>query len=100
MVTTNAPARPVEISDPNNVPETVVNGPFNIMRMGAMVLFTFTVVRPDTTAVFAGNSNPPSKGVVATRILMPTQMAEELMRAIAQTLTAGTGPGSGPGRPT
>ena len=97
MATTDAPARPVEISDPNNVPETVVNGPFNIMRMGAMVMFTFTVMRPDVTAVFSGNKNPPAKGVVAARILMPTQMAEELMRVVAQTLTAGTGPGSAPG---
>ena len=62
MVTTDAPARPVEISDPNNVPETVVNGPFNIMRMGAMVLFTFTVMRPDATAIFSGNKNPPAQG--------------------------------------
>lgn len=97
MATTDVPARPVEISDPNNVPETVVNGPFNIMRMGAMAMFTFTVMRPDVTAVFSGNKSPPSKGVVAARILMPTQMAEELMRVVAQTLTAGTGPGSGPG---
>ena len=97
MVTTDAPTRSVEISDPNNVPETMVTGPFNIMRMGAMVLFTFTVVRPDTTEVFAGNSNPPSKGVVAARILMPTQMAEELMRVIGQNLAAGTGPGPGAG---
>lgn len=97
MVTTQAPARPVEISDPNNVPETVVSGPFNIMRTGPMVLFTFTVVRPDTAAIFAGNSNPPSKGVVAARILMPTQMAEELMRALGQTLGVETGPGRAAG---
>lgn len=100
MATTQAPARPVEISDPNNVAETVVTGPFNVVRMGAMVMFTFTVMRPDVTAVFSGNKNPSSEGVVAARILMPTQMAEELMRVIAQTLTGGTGPGSAPGRST
>ena len=28
------PAGPIEISDPNNVPETFVSGPFNVMKCG------------------------------------------------------------------
>ena len=88
MVTTKTPVGRIEISDPNNVPETVVNGPFNIMRMGAMISFTYTVVRPDTTAMFAGDANPTYKGIVAARITMPTQMAEELLRTLGQTLAA------------
>jgi hypothetical protein len=88
MVTTKAPVGRVEISDPNNVAETMVNGPFNIMRMGAMISFTYTVVRPDTTAIFAGDANPTYKGTVAARITMPTQMAEELLRTLGQTLGA------------
>jgi len=95
MEVIHAPTGPVEISDPNNVPEIVATGPFNIMRMGAMVLFTFTVVRPDTNAVFAGSKNPPYEGVVAARILMPTQMAEELVGVLGQTLAV---PAPAPGR--
>ena len=88
MVTTKAPTGRVEISDPNNVPETLVNGPFNIVRMGAMISFTYTAVRPDATAIFAGDANPAYRGVVAARITMPTQMAEELLRTLGQTLGA------------
>ena len=88
MVTTRAPLGRIEISDPNNVVETVVNGPFNIMRIGPMISFTYTVVRPDVTAMFAGDANPTYKGIVAARITMPTQMAEELLRTLGQTLSA------------
>jgi hypothetical protein len=89
MATTKAAPAPVEITDPNNIPETVITGPFNIMRTDAMVLFTFTVVRQDATEVFAGNNSPSSKGVVAARILMSTQLAEELSRVLTQNLAAG-----------
>ena len=34
------PTRPIEISDPNNVPEIFVHGPFNIMNAGGIVHFT------------------------------------------------------------
>jgi hypothetical protein len=81
----------VEITDPHNVTEALVNGPFNILRTGAMVMFTFTVMRQDPAALFAGDKNSPSKGVVAARLLMPKQMAEELGRLIGQNLGAGSG---------
>lgn len=35
-----------------------------------MISFTYTVVRPDTTAIFAGDANPTYKGIVAARITM------------------------------
>jgi hypothetical protein len=94
MDTTKATGGNVEISDPNNVPETVVSGPFNVTKMGASVVFTYTVVRPDPTAVFAGEVNPPYKGIVVARIAMPTLMAEELMRVLERTF-ARTEEGSG-----
>jgi hypothetical protein len=90
METEKTPARAVEIIDPDNVSETVVTGPFNILRAGAMVLLTFTAVRHEPTAFFAGDKNPPSKGVIAARILMPTQMAREFADALTQNLTAGS----------
>jgi hypothetical protein len=91
MATEKVQAATVEITDPHNVPETIVSGPFNILRAGAMVSLTFTVVRQDPTALFAGDKNPPSKGVVAARLLMPTQMAEELTRLLSQNLAASAG---------
>jgi hypothetical protein len=91
MEKAQSPSVAVEITDPLNVPETVVSGPFNILRAGAMVSLTFTVVRPDPAALFAGDKNPPNKGVVAARLLMPAQMAEELARLLSQNLAAGPG---------
>jgi len=96
METARSPARAIEIVDPGNVPETVVTGPFNILRAGAMVLLTFTAVRHDPTAFFAGEKNPPAKSVIAARILMPTHMAREVADALAQNLAAGTAPLTGP----
>jgi hypothetical protein len=96
METARSPVRAVDIIDPGNVPETVVTGPFNILRAGAMVLLTFTAVRHDPVAFFSGDKNPPSKSVIAARILMPTQMAHEFARALSENLVAGAAPPSGP----
>jgi hypothetical protein len=72
----------------------VVTGPFNILRAGAMVLLTFTAVRPDPVTFFSGDKNPPSKSVIAARILMPARPAYEF--AQAQNLAAGAAPPSRP----
>lgn len=89
-----APTGPVGVSDPNNLPELFVNGPFNIMHMAAMVQITFTTIRPDIGDVIAGNSAPKFGGVVASRILMPAELAQELVRALGQNLAA-AGPVAG-----
>jgi hypothetical protein len=46
------PPGPIEVSDPNNVPETFVNGPFNIVKTREMVHLTFTAARP-TPMIFS-----------------------------------------------
>src|ERR1700733_3104790 len=48
----------IEITDPNNVPDVLINGPFNVMNTGGMVHITFTNVRPDDGDLFSGK-NPP-----------------------------------------
>ena len=35
------PTGPIEVSDPNNVPEIFVSGPFNIMNAGGIGAFHF-----------------------------------------------------------
>jgi hypothetical protein len=90
----HVPTGPVEVSDPNNVPELFVNGPFNIMNLGTMVQITFTTVRPDIGEVIAGNSTPKFRGIVASRILVPIEMARELVRILGQNL-ASPGPAEG-----
>jgi hypothetical protein len=46
----------IEISDPNNVPEIFVSGPFNIMNAGGIVHFTFTTARPNDNDVLKGGA--------------------------------------------
>jgi hypothetical protein len=94
MQTIEPPTTPIEISDPKNISETWVNGPFNIMNLGGTVLITFIVTRPDIEDIIARKQTPTFKGTVAARIMMPIQMAGELVRVLGQHL-ATTGPAAG-----
>jgi hypothetical protein len=80
------PKGPIEIIDPNNVPELFVNGPFNIINMGGMVQITFTTMRPNANDLFSGKDAPAFRGTVACRLLMPAGLAEQLVRTVADTL--------------
>lgn len=66
---------PIEITDPNNVPDVLINGPFNIINIGGMVQVTFTNVRPDDGDLFSGKTPPRLRGTVACRLLMPAGVA-------------------------
>jgi len=80
------PTGPIEISDPNNVPETFVSGPFNVMNAGGMVHITFTTARPNPNDVFKGSTTPEFQGTVVCRLLMPMEMAQHLTRTLADTV--------------
>src|SRR5262249_12199109 len=80
------PTGPIEISDPNNVPELFVSGPFNIMNVGGMVHITFTTARPNTNDVFKGSATPEFQATVVCRLLMPMEMAQHLTRTLADTV--------------
>jgi hypothetical protein len=86
MAIMKPPTGPIEISDPNNVPELFINGPFNIINLGSMVQITFTTVRPDANDLFNGNSAPDFRGTVACRLLMPAEMAQQLARTLVSNL--------------
>jgi hypothetical protein len=86
MVIMKPPTGPIEISDPNNVPELFINGPFNIVNMGAMVQITFTTVRPNANDLFADQSAPNFQGTVTCRLLMPAELAQQLVRTLADNL--------------
>jgi hypothetical protein len=74
------PTGPINIADPNNVPELFVNGLFNIMYMGGMVQITFTTMRPNANDLFGGKDAPEFRGTVACRPLMPSGLAEQLVQ--------------------
>jgi hypothetical protein len=81
---------PIEISDPNNVPELYVSGPFSIMNVGGMMHITFTTARPNPNDLFKGSTTPEFQATVACRLLMPMEMAEQLTRTLADTLIKAT----------
>ena len=80
------PTGPIEITDPNNVPDVLINGPFNVMNTGGMVHITFTNVRPDDGDLFSGKNPPRLRGAVACRLLMPAGVANQLVRTLADVL--------------
>jgi hypothetical protein len=81
------PTRPIEISDPNNVPEIFVHGPFNIMNAGGIVHFTFTAARPSPKELLNGSTAPEFHAIVACRLVMPLEMARQLSRTLAGSLS-------------
>ena len=86
MAIMQPPTGPIEISDPKNVPELFINGPFNIVNMGGMVQITFTTVRPDANDLFARKSDPKFQGTVICQLLMPAELAQQLVRTLADNL--------------
>ena len=55
------PNGPIDVSDPNNVPETFVSGPFHVMNAGGMVHLTFTTARPNPDDLSKGALRPSFK---------------------------------------
>jgi hypothetical protein len=90
MPVVQRPTSPIEITDPNNVPEQFVSGPFNIMNEGGMVHITLTTARPNPNDLFKGSTTPEFQATVTCRLLMPMEMAEQLTRTLADTLIKAT----------
>ena len=87
------PTGPIEVADPNNVAETFVNGPFNIVKGGGLAHLTFTAVRPNPGDLFKEGNTPGFQATVTCRLLMPLETAEQLSRTLAEAF-------SKPARPT
>jgi hypothetical protein len=81
------PTGPIDVADPNNVPETFVSGPFNIMSAGGMVHFTFTAARQNPNDLLKGSTTPGFQAVVACRLVMPLEMAQQLLRSLAGSIS-------------
>jgi predicted DNA-binding ribbon-helix-helix protein len=86
------PTGPIEVSDPNNVPETFVNGPFNIVKTLSMMHLTFTASRPNTNDLFKGSTTPGFQATVTCRLLMPLETAEQLSRTLAEVFSKAAQP--------
>ena len=80
------PTGPIEVSDPNNVTETFVNDPFNIVKGGGLVHLTFTAARPNPSDLFKGSNTPGFQATVTCRLLLPMETAEQLSRTSSKPL--------------
>ena len=87
MPTILPPTGQIEASDPNNVFEIFVAGPFNIMNAGGIVHFTFTAARPNPNDLLKGSAAPEFHAVVACRLVMPLEMAQQLSRTLAGSVS-------------
>ena len=86
MAAMQPPTGPIEIADPNNVPEVFVNGPFNIINMGGMLQIILTTIRPNANDALSGKNPPEYRGTVTCRLPMPAGLAEQLARTVADSL--------------
>ena len=77
------PTGPIAISDPNNVPETFVSGPFGVTNAGGLVHLNFTTARPNPNDFFKGSTK--FQATVACRLLMaslsPPHLADTLIKS-------------------
>jgi len=60
--------KPPIVTDPNNVPEMLCDGPFNVTVAGPFATLTLTHGRPDATALFR-DGNTDFKPIVRARIV-------------------------------
>jgi hypothetical protein len=82
-----------EVIDPDNVPETLCEGMFNISFAGPNAVITFTHIRPEPGPLFTGTVNP--KLIVRSRIVtsVPNLVARrdllnDMLRAVTVTPVA------------
>jgi len=87
--------------DPDNVPETLCDGQFNISVIGQLATLTFTHWRPNAPQLFQGTIVPSA--VVRARIVLTVQnliALREFLNGIIQTVETGTTPAPATGGAT
>jgi hypothetical protein len=78
----------LEVIDPDNVPETLCEGMFNVSFAGPLAVITFTHMRPEPGQLFAGTVNP--KLIVRSRIVtsVPNLVSlRDLLNRIIETVS-------------
>jgi hypothetical protein len=89
------------VIDPDNIPETLCDGQFNIVVTGPLATFTFTHWRSDAPQLFAGTMTPSA--VVRARIVIPVQSLislRETLNSLIQPANASVNPTPATGGPT
>jgi hypothetical protein len=74
-----------QIIDPENIPETLCVGPFNLAVMGPLAVFTFTHIRPQADPLVR-QGNISHAAVVRARIVIPADDLTAVRNIINETL--------------
>jgi hypothetical protein len=85
---------PPPVFDPDNVPETLCDGQFNLSFSGQLAILTFTHLRPDATQMFAKSTFVPS-AIVRARIAINLQnlvALRDFLNTHVQTTPTGVRP--------
>jgi len=96
----NQPQTP-PVTDPDNIPEAICDGQFNVSIAGNLATLTFTHIRPDASAMFKGAINPTA--VVRARIVITIanlMALRDLLNTVIQAPETPAPPAGGPSGPT
>lgn len=75
--------RAKRVTDPDNIPETFVAGPFNCSSTGAFATLIFTHARPVAEKMLAGKSAELTyEAVIRARLVMPVEGLQSLRDSI------------------
>jgi hypothetical protein len=77
---------PVTVSDPDNVPETLVTGPISLIVGPELSTLIVTKVRPDFGLLMKGQVDPNPQAAIAAKIIFPTSQIRGLHASIGQGL--------------
>ena len=76
------------LRDPDNVPEILCDGPFNLSVMGNLVTLTFTQVRPKIDELFKG-ATVANESIVRARIVLTSNTISALRDLLNTSLKEG-----------
>jgi hypothetical protein len=74
------------VSDPNQVPEILINGPTNLNVGPEVTILTFTNVRPDIDKLMHGRPDTKQNAVVVAKLVIPTSGLIQLHAMLGQAL--------------
>ena len=89
----------LEVIDPDNVPEILCDGQFNVSVVGGLATLTFTHVRPELGALFR-NARIEMKSIVRARIVVTTSNLAALCDLLNRVIQAPDTPVPPAGGPT
>jgi hypothetical protein len=76
----------VTVSDPNNIPETVVTGPINLQVGPEVSILILTSLQPNFGKLMQGQIDPNPRAFVTVKALFPTSQLRGLHASLGHAL--------------